>query len=348
MYAGMSWRSPPADDLFAIRGTRTRSACLQSVPRLHAPRRAKLRPIEGSPRDMLNPPRACPFQPRCRYKSTCRAGGAAARRDLARRPLGRLPSIPSRRMNGNWNYGNLVELEDLRVWFPIRSGIVSDRTRLRRSRVDGVSLRSGAARRSVLVGESAAASPTVGRAILRLSRNRPAAGSSSTARTSPNLSRALLRPLRRRMQMVFQDPFASLNPRHSVGRHRRRAAARARPGRRRRRREARRELNPRCVGRACRTRVSLSHEFSGGPSASSDVLPARSRSTDFTSSRQPSRRSTSRAGHRSSNLLEELQEDFRSRTCSSRTIGRRLRHISTGSVMYLGTIVEVSPATICT
>ena len=41
---------------------------LQSVPRLDAPRRAKLRPIEGAPRDMLRPPAACPFQPRCRYE----------------------------------------------------------------------------------------------------------------------------------------------------------------------------------------------------------------------------------------------------------------------------------------
>jgi len=38
------------------------------VPRLDAARKAKLHPIEGSPRNMLEPPRACPFQPRCRYE----------------------------------------------------------------------------------------------------------------------------------------------------------------------------------------------------------------------------------------------------------------------------------------
>jgi oligopeptide transport system ATP-binding protein len=41
---------------------------LQSIPRLDAARREKLQPIEGAPRDMLRPPQACPFQPRCRYE----------------------------------------------------------------------------------------------------------------------------------------------------------------------------------------------------------------------------------------------------------------------------------------
>ncbi|MGH3015122.1 MAG: oligopeptide/dipeptide ABC transporter ATP-binding protein, partial [Gaiellaceae bacterium] len=41
---------------------------LQSVPRLDATRKAPLRPIEGAPRNMLSPPQACPFQPRCRYE----------------------------------------------------------------------------------------------------------------------------------------------------------------------------------------------------------------------------------------------------------------------------------------
>jgi oligopeptide/dipeptide ABC transporter ATP-binding protein len=41
---------------------------LQSVPRLDAERKTKLQPIEGAPRDMLSPPEACPFQPRCRFE----------------------------------------------------------------------------------------------------------------------------------------------------------------------------------------------------------------------------------------------------------------------------------------
>ena len=68
MYAGMFMEIAPADDLFASPRHPYTLGLLQSVPRLDAPRRAKLRPIEGSPRDMLSPPHACPFQPRCRYE----------------------------------------------------------------------------------------------------------------------------------------------------------------------------------------------------------------------------------------------------------------------------------------
>jgi oligopeptide transport system ATP-binding protein len=68
MYAGMFMEIATADDLFANPRHPYTLGLLQSVPRLDAPRRAKLRPIEGSPRDMLSPPHACPFQPRCRYE----------------------------------------------------------------------------------------------------------------------------------------------------------------------------------------------------------------------------------------------------------------------------------------
>jgi peptide/nickel transport system ATP-binding protein/oligopeptide transport system ATP-binding protein len=68
MYAGMFMEIASADDLFAAPRHPYTLGLLQSVPRLDAPRRAKLRPIEGAPRDMLSPPRACPFQPRCRYE----------------------------------------------------------------------------------------------------------------------------------------------------------------------------------------------------------------------------------------------------------------------------------------
>jgi oligopeptide transport system ATP-binding protein len=68
MYAGMFMEIAPADRLFAAPRHPYTLGLLQSVPRLDAPRRAKLRPIEGAPRDMLSTPKACPFQPRCRYE----------------------------------------------------------------------------------------------------------------------------------------------------------------------------------------------------------------------------------------------------------------------------------------
>jgi oligopeptide/dipeptide ABC transporter ATP-binding protein len=68
MYAGMFMETGSADQLFASPRHPYTLGLLQSVPRLDAARRAKLQPIEGAPRDMLRPPSACPFQPRCRYE----------------------------------------------------------------------------------------------------------------------------------------------------------------------------------------------------------------------------------------------------------------------------------------
>jgi oligopeptide transport system ATP-binding protein len=68
MYAGMFMETGSAEQLFGTPRHPYTLGLLQSVPRLDAARRAKLQPIEGAPRDMLKPPSACPFQPRCRYE----------------------------------------------------------------------------------------------------------------------------------------------------------------------------------------------------------------------------------------------------------------------------------------
>jgi oligopeptide transport system ATP-binding protein len=68
MYAGMFMEAATAAQLFAHPRHPYTLGLLQSVPRLDASRRTKLRPIEGQPRNMLEPPAACPFQPRCRYE----------------------------------------------------------------------------------------------------------------------------------------------------------------------------------------------------------------------------------------------------------------------------------------
>jgi oligopeptide/dipeptide ABC transporter ATP-binding protein len=67
MYAGMFVETGTAADLFAHPRHPYTVGLLQSVPRLDARRQAKLQPIEGSPRDMLSAPSACPFAPRCKY-----------------------------------------------------------------------------------------------------------------------------------------------------------------------------------------------------------------------------------------------------------------------------------------
>src|SRR5919199_727897 len=68
MYAGLFMETGSAEQLFETPRHPYTLGLLQSVPRLDATRRAQLQPIEGAPRDMLRPPEACPFQPRCRYE----------------------------------------------------------------------------------------------------------------------------------------------------------------------------------------------------------------------------------------------------------------------------------------
>jgi oligopeptide transport system ATP-binding protein len=68
MYAGMFMETGSAEQLFATPRHPYTLGLLQSVPRLDAARRARLHPIEGSPPNMLQPPQACPFQPRCRFE----------------------------------------------------------------------------------------------------------------------------------------------------------------------------------------------------------------------------------------------------------------------------------------
>jgi oligopeptide/dipeptide ABC transporter ATP-binding protein len=68
MYAGTFMETGSAEQVFAQPRNPYTLGLLQSVPRLDMARQAQLRPIEGNPRDMLSPPRSCPFAPRCRYE----------------------------------------------------------------------------------------------------------------------------------------------------------------------------------------------------------------------------------------------------------------------------------------
>ena len=109
----------------------------------------------------------------------------------------------------------LLAVEDLQVHFPIRRGILQRAVGAVRA-VDGVSLQLMPGRTLALVGESGCGKTTAGKAMLQLIR--PTAGRVQLDGLEiTTRSTAELRPLRAKMQMVFQDPFASLNPRLRVG-----------------------------------------------------------------------------------------------------------------------------------
>ncbi len=109
----------------------------------------------------------------------------------------------------------VLEVEDLRKFFPIRRGFLRRVVGDVRA-VDGVSFTINDGETLGLVGESGCGKSTVGRSVMRLIE--PDAGAIRLAGTDiTRLSRKALRPFRRQMQIVFQDPFSSLNPRMTAG-----------------------------------------------------------------------------------------------------------------------------------
>ena len=111
----------------------------------------------------------------------------------------------------------LLEVRDYRVWFPIRKGLLQ-RTIGHVKAVDGVSFTIAAGRTLALVGESGSGKTTVGKAVMQLLRNTAQISGSAllNGQALDQLQGEPLRQARRAAQIVFQDPFASLNPRMRV------------------------------------------------------------------------------------------------------------------------------------
>lgn len=105
----------------------------------------------------------------------------------------------------------ILEIKNLTKFFPVRKGIGND-AKLFVKAVDNVSFSIGRGETLGLVGESGCGKTTVGRTILRLYE--PTSG--SILFEEKDITKADMKPLRRKMQMIFQDPYASLNPRMTV------------------------------------------------------------------------------------------------------------------------------------
>lgn len=239
--------------------------------------------------------------------------------------------------------GQLLELHELEVYFPLTSGLVLDRHVGDIRAVDGVSLSIARGETLGLVGESGCGKSTLGRAILRL--NEPTGGRIVfDGQDLTHMKERELRPLRRRIQMIFQDPYASLNPRHSVGRIVGEPLRVHGLASRDETRTRVRELLE-VVGLPADAANRYPHEFSGGQRQRIGLARALALNPELLICDEPVSALDVSIQAQIINLMEELQRELGLTYLFIAHDLAVVRHISTRiAVMYLGKIVEVAPA----
>ena len=232
MYAGRVAELAGVDDVFHRPRHAYTLGLLSTLARLDQPRTGRFRPIRGQPPSLIRVPPGCPFHPRCPFATEiCREEvPALVQKDRpahvaachhsdevaeATTALYAEPAASRADAAAAVTRPPVLEVRDLVKHYPLRSGIVFKHKVGDVRAVDGVSFHLSEGETFALVGESGSGKTTVARSVLRLIE--PTGGSVSF-RDSPitHAPARALRGLRREMQMVFQDPYASLNPRMAV------------------------------------------------------------------------------------------------------------------------------------
>jgi len=231
----------------------------------------------------------------------------------------------------------LVGLEDLARHYRVRAGMFGPAAWLRA--VDGVSLRIHRGETLGLVGESGCGKSTLARLVLGLER--PTAGRVwFDGEDVSGLGPRALRRLRRRMQIIFQDPFSSLNPRQSVGSILEEPLKIHRMGRRRQRREMVARLMDE-VGLRPEHAGRYPHEFSGGQRQRICIARALALKPELVVADEPVSALDVSIQAQVLNLLSDLQSKFELTYLFIAHDLAVVRHVSDRvAVMYLGRLVE--------
>jgi oligopeptide/dipeptide ABC transporter ATP-binding protein len=238
--------------------------------------------------------------------------------------------------------GTLLEVRGLKKYFPIRGGFLG-RERGAVRAVDGVTFWMNRGETLGLVGESGSGKTTTGRTLLRLIE--PSAGQALfDGRDVFAMDRRELRQLRRRAQIVFQDPFASLNPRMTVGDMIREVLGVHRLAKGRAAETRVRELLQ-LVGLSPAHAERYPHEFSGGQRQRIGIARALSVEPDFIVCDEPVSALDVSVQAQVLNLLEELQDRLGLAYLFIAHDLSVVEHVSDRiAVMYLGRIVEMGSA----
>ncbi|MEQ1911726.1 MAG: dipeptide ABC transporter ATP-binding protein [Vicinamibacterales bacterium] len=234
----------------------------------------------------------------------------------------------------------ILEVRDLKKYFPIKKGLFS-RTVGNVKALDGISFDVRTGEVLGLVGESGCGKTTAGRCILQLTP--PTSGSVKfEGQELVGLSRGALRPLRRRMQIVFQDPYSSLNPRLTVGSMLREALTIHKLARGRAANDRVAELLT-LVGLSPSHAARYPHEFSGGQRQRIGIARALAVEPQLIVADEPVSALDVSVQAQVVNLLRDLQRRLHLTYIFVAHDLSVVKHLSDRvAVMYLGTIVELA------
>lgn len=235
----------------------------------------------------------------------------------------------------------LLEVEDLKMHFPLTSGLILQRTVGHVRAVDGVSFSIQRGQTLGLVGESGSGKTTIGRTLVRLYK--PTSGAMRFAgQDLATLQGDALRQVRRKVQMIFQDPYASLNSRFTIGSLIAEPMHIYRLGSRQEIYERTVELL-RVVGLRPEYIDRYPHEFSGGQRQRIAVARAIAINPDFVIADEPVSALDVSIRAQVLNLLQRLQKEFHLTYLFVSHDLSVIRHIADRiAVMYLGKIVELA------